>query len=98
MRWGVCLSLLLVCAGCVRGNSSRDAEAYSLGQEHGREFVEEAAAGDTAGMCNRLLDVRTRETDLRHRLGDVVADSYVDGFEAYVTDKDPHTASLIFPD
>ena len=93
------VAAVFVMAACSSGGSESrkppaDPEAYSLGETHAREFLD--CAGDTAVMCVCLLDVRTRETDFRRRLGDEAADSYVDGFVNYITDNDPKLAASIF--
>lgn len=71
-----------------------DREAYKLGEEHGEAVI--VLQGDTTALCNRLLDVRTRESDLRHRFGDDTADSYISGFEDYIEEHDRALAEKLF--
>lgn len=92
MNWisRIILGALLVAAAAAcsnSGNKAADPEAYALGEAHAQRLID--AEPDTAAMSSCLLDVRTRETDLRHRLGDAAADSYIEGFESYVRANDP---------
>ncbi len=71
-----------------------DKEAYTLGETHARVVID--LFPDTAAICDRLLDVRTRESDFRKRFGNTTADSYVAGFEEYIREHDQSLASRLF--
>lgn len=70
-----------------------DREAYKLGETHARAIID--LQPDTNAICDRLLDVRTRESDFRLRFGDTTADSYVTGFEDYLGQHDRALAKKI---
>lgn len=72
----------------------RDSAAYRLGEAHARRMLENAT--DTAAMGDALLDVRSRETDIRRRLRPSAADAYVAGFTDAVVRLNPALAEEIF--
>ncbi len=99
VRIGVIVILSLILGACSCSDERRhsveiDREAYDLGAEHGKSVID--CLNDTVELCNRLLDVRTRETDFRNRFGNVTADSYVEGFENYIREHNRALAEELF--
>ncbi|MCM1028717.1 MAG: hypothetical protein NC342_05895 [Pseudoflavonifractor sp.] len=70
-----------------------DTAAWNLGVEHSLKFINECCDDDSRGL--RLLEIRARESNIRHQMGEETADSYVKGFEEGLRENSDSLANVI---
>ena len=94
-------SMLVACSGSEKPSSAKSAdtpdqteEILNVARRQASRFVE--IAGDDMPAQGLLLDVRSKETQLRQAGRDKIADDYVNAFTAEVRRLNPTLADTTF--
>ncbi|MCM1522367.1 MAG: hypothetical protein NC039_06925 [Muribaculaceae bacterium] len=93
------IAVTLALASCSgNGNSvfktSRDKEAYALGQAHAKEVI--AIADDEAALQDKLLEIRARISNIDSKLGAQSATDYEAGFTDGIKAGSDSLARILF--
>lgn len=81
------IAILLTICSCSADNTSTSEHmstesAYDIGRSDAFDMLDRCK--NTNAIRDQLLELRAREYNIRCRMGDAVADSYISGIETYL--------------